>query len=172
MGLYLPMFKLLCLLLSLVFSIQAKADFLVGTGFNSATSGRLVPALNVGYGRDSFEVLFSSTGVSTTAYYHSAYRLSAYKTWLAGDFLFADIEAGFGAGGLYAVRGFSDTLASSETKSDYVVGPAFFCRWKLLDPVFLAVEGLYGIIGPSNRFGDILGLNARDNVSLIVGIQL
>lgn len=159
-------------LCAFLLSLNAQASFIVGTGFNSATGGRLVPSLNLGYAGESLEMSFSSTGVSTTAYYHSSYRLSAYKTWSAGDFVFGKIEAGFGAGALYGVRSFTDVGAEAETKSDYVIGPSFFARWKFLDPAFIAVEGLYGILGPSNRFGDILGLNARDNVSFVIGVRL
>jgi hypothetical protein len=155
-----------------LFAFKAQAAVQVGTGFNSATSGRLVPALHLGVGSDSFETLFTSTGVSTTAYYHSAYKLSAYWTWKAGDFLVGHVEAGFGAGGLYAVRSFKDSTSAEETKSDYVLGPAFFARWVFWDPAFVAVDSLYGLFGPSNRYGDLLGLNARDNVSFIIGIRL
>jgi hypothetical protein len=74
---------------------------LLGTGFNSAAGGRLVPALNLGAGGNSFEVLFSSTGVSTKAYYHSAYKLGGYLTWKGGDFFINSIDgdaAGQGSG--------------------------------------------------------------------------
>lgn len=159
-------------LLYFQFAFETQAAVLLGTGFNSATAGRLVPALNFGAGGNSFEVMFSSTGVSTQAYYHSAYKLGAYWTWKAGDLFSGNVEAGLGAGALYAERSFEDTGASPQTKSDYVLGPTFFVRWVFLDPAFLAVEGLYGLIGPSNRFGDILSLNARDNVSFIIGMRL
>lgn len=162
----------LLFVLSIQPSFEARAAVLLGTGFNSATGGRLVPALNLGLGDHAFEVLFTSTGVSTTSYYHSAYKLGAYWTWRAGDFLIGNVDAGFGAGALYAVRSFSDTGAQAETKSDYVLGPTFFARWVFWNPAFVAVEGLYGLIGPSNRYGDILALNARDNVSFVIGIRL
>lgn len=163
--------RLLFILLVLQLAFEARADLLLGTGFNSATGGRLVPALNLGAGSNSFEVLFSSTGVSTQAYYHSAYKLGAYWTWKAGDFFIGSVEAGLGPGALYAERSFQDTGVSPETKNDYVLGPTFFVRWVIFDPVFLAVEGLYGLIGPSNRYGDIVALNARDSVSLIIGLR-
>ena len=163
--------KLLVVLIFL-FTFETLAACQLGTGFNSATGGRLVPSINLGVGSSSFEVIFSSTGVSTPAYYHSAYKVAGYWTWKAGDFLIGDIDAGFGAGALYAVRSFADTGAQFETKSDYVLGPAFFVRWSFLGPVFLAVDSLYGVVGPSNRFLDIVSLNARDNVNFMIGIRL
>ncbi len=113
-----------------------------------------------------------STGVSTTAYYHSAYRLSAYKTWKAGDYFIGNIEAGFGAGALYAIRSFKDSTTEEEKKSDYVIGPSFFARWMFAAPFFITVDSVYGIIGPSNRYGDIFALNARDNVNFTIGFSL
>lgn len=162
----------LCFFVFSQFAFETQAAVLLGTGFNSATGGRLVPALNFGAGGNSFEVLFSSTGVSTQAYYHSAYKLGAYWTWKAGDLFIGNVEAGLGAGALYAERSFEDAGAAAEKKTDYVLGPTFFVRWVFFDPAFLAVEGLYGLIGPSNRFGDIIALNARDNVNFIIGMRL
>jgi hypothetical protein len=158
--------------LLILLSFKANASVLLGTGFNSATGGRLVPALNLGIGIESYEASLSSTGVATAAYYHSSYKLSLFRTWKAGEFLFGTAEAGFGLGGLYAVRSFKDTGTPADTKYDYVLGPAFFVRWVFVEPVFLAVEGLYGLIGPSNRYGDLFSLNARDNVTFIIGIRL
>lgn len=153
-------------------SAVANATIFLGTGFNSATSGRLVPALNAGYAGQTLELQLSSTGVATTAYYHSSYRMSLYKTWKAGDFLFGTTESGFGAGALYGVRGYKETETVTETKSDYVVGPTFFVRWMLWGPMYISVDGLYGIIGPSSRNGDLIGLNARDNVNFVIGFKL
>lgn len=155
----------------ILFFFDARAGLLIGSGFNSATGGRLVPSLNLGVGSDSFEVLFTSTGVSTPAYYHSAYKLGAYWTWKAGDFLVGNIDAGFGGGALYAIRSFADTGAQADTKTDYVLGPTFFARWNFWEPVFIGVDGLYGLIGPSGKNGDVLVLNARDNVSFVLGVR-
>lgn len=82
------------------------------------------------------------------------------------------VEAGFGVGTLYAVRSFKESDTETETKSDYVVGPAFFVRWVFLGPAFIGVDSLYGLVGPSNRYGDIIGLNARDNVNFVIGFRL
>lgn len=153
-------------------STSASASLLFGSGFNSATGGRLVPAINAGYSGSTMEVQFSSTGVSTTAYYQSSYRLSTYWQLPAGDFLFGTTDAGFGAGVLYAVRGYKSTTTQSETKTDYVVGPAFQVRWMIAGPFYIAVDALYGLFGPSNRNGDLIALNARDNVNFVIGFKL
>lgn len=150
----------------------AAAGFQIGTGFNSETGGRLIPSLNIGVNTGAFEVLFSSTGVSTTAYSHSSYSLGAYWTRKSGDFLFGSIVAGFGVGSLYAVRTFQDTGAEEEKKDDFALGPAFFGRWFLAGSAFLSVEAVYGLGDPSLHLGDILGMNARDHVNFSIGVEL
>ena len=154
------------------FPILAEAGYQLGSGFNSATGGRIVPSINLGVGSESFRVLFSSTGVATSSYYQSSYTLGAYWTRNAGEILGGSIVTGFGAATLYSERGFQDSASTLEKKTDYVLGPAFFSQWNLLGPIFIAVEGIYGIIGPSNRYYDLATLNARDHVNFIFGVSL
>jgi hypothetical protein len=155
-----------------LFPILVEAGLQVGSGFNSATGGRIVPSVNLGVGSDSFRVLFSSTGVATSAYYQSSYTQGAYWTQKAGEIFGGAVVTGFGVGGLYAERGFLSSSSVLEKKGDYVLGPAFFSQWNFLGPVFIGVEGLYGLIGPSNRYYDIVSLNARDHVNFIIGVSL
>ena len=153
-------------------TIQSFATFSIGTGYNTTTGGRTIPSFNLGFAGGSLEYLIASTGVSTTSYYHSSYSLGIYHAWKAGDIASGPINAGFGGGALYAVRGLKETGSSLVTKSDYVLGPAFFGRWNFLGPAYVSVECLYGIIGPSSRWGDLLGMNARDHVNLSFGVSL
>ncbi len=162
--------RLLLLASSLLAATEASSTVLLGSGFNSATTGRIIPTLNFGIGTKSFEVQGLSTGVSTTAYFHSVYRLSGYWVWNAGDFFIGRVEAGFGPGLLYSVREFSDTDSSQESKTDWVVGPTFFVRWILVGPLYISVDALYGLFGPSSKNGDLIGLNARDNASFSIGV--
>lgn len=165
------MFRIILILTSAWFwGVEAQAVGFVGSGFNSATGGRLIPTLNLGLGTKSFEIQFSSTGVSTTAYYQSIYKFGGYWTYQAGKFIFGRVEAGFGPGLLFSVRGFADDGASEQTKTDYVIGPTFFVRWVMVGPLYISVDGLYGLIGPSSRAGDLVGLNARDNASFSIGV--
>jgi hypothetical protein len=162
----------LIFLASLLISLSVEAHLQVGSGFNSATGGRLVPSLNLGFGNDSFAVLGSSTGVATKAYSHSAYSLSGYWTKKAGDFLWGDLVAGFGAGAFYAQRTFKDTNTPEETKSDFALGPAFFSQWRLLSPMYISVEGICGFGGSGSASGQIFGLSYRDHVNFIFGVEL
>ena len=165
------MLRFLFLIFLIFLSIPSIARIVLGTGFNSATAGRIVPSITLGVGKDSFEFLFSSTGVATKAYYHSAYRFSGYWIWSTKDTFFNQIDTGFGPGALYASRGYKELDGTSESKSDFVFGPSFFVRWMVTENIFVTVDALYGLIGPSDRFGDILGLNARDNVTFIAGVR-
>lgn len=162
--------KLIFLLV--LFPIIGHATYQLGSGYNSATGGRIVPSLNLGIGSDSFRVLFSSTGVATSAYYQSAYTLGGYWTRKAGEIASGSLITGFGVGVLYAERGFQNSSSVLEKKTDYVLGPAFFSQWNFLGPAFIAVEGIYGIIGPSSRYYDLATLNARDHVNFILGVSL
>lgn len=155
----------------LSFSRVEAAEILIGSGFNSSTGGRVIPTLNLGANFKDLEVQFTSVGVATDVYYHSTYKLAAFSRWEAGDFLTRPIDAGFGGGVLYAERGFKDSGASETTKSDYVLGPAFFVRVTLIGPLYLSVDCVYGIIGSSSRSGDVLALNARDHVNLAIGVR-
>lgn len=82
------------------------------------------------------------------------------------------MTTGFGVGTLYAERGFKDTSNTLLKKTDYVLGPAFYSQWNFIGPLYLNVEGIYGLIGPSNRNHDLVGLNARDHVNLSIGFVL
>ena len=168
--------KICSLLLStflLTLSFSAKATIDIGTGFNSATGGRVVPSLNLGIGWDSFIVVGSSTGVATSVYSHSAYSLGGYWTKKAGDFIWGDITAGFGLGAFYEARTYKpSTSTTEETSNEASFGPAFFSQWKFLGPVFISVEAIAGIGNSGSATGQILGLNYRDHVNFILGVEL
>jgi hypothetical protein len=149
----------------------ANGDIHLGIGYNNATGGRIVPSLNLGLGTGTFEVLLSSTGVSTKAYSHSAYSLGGYWTRSLGDFLFGKIESGYGFGGIYAYRTFKDLNSAEEKRSDFAIGPAFFSRWFLASPGYISVEAILGLGNPGRDLGDMLGMNVRDQVNFAVGVQ-
>lgn len=144
----------------------------IGTGFNSATGGRLVPSVNLGIGGDSFVLLSSSTGVATSVYNHAAYSLSGYWIKKAGNFFWGDVVAGFGIGSFYESRTYKDIGSAEETQTDFAAGPAFFSKWNFLSPVYLSVEAVCGLGDPRSTSGQILGLSYRDHVNFILGVQL
>lgn len=162
----------LSLLLSVFTTFSASAHVKIGSGFNSATGGRLVPSLNIGAGSDSFVVLVSSTGVATTVYSHSAYSLGGYWTKKAGDFLWGDLIAGFGVGSFYEHRTFKDLNTAEEVKTDFALGPAFFSQWKFLSPLYISVEAVCGFGSFESATNEIMGLSYRDHVNFIFGVEL
>ncbi len=164
--------RILFFLCSLWISPSALASVQLGVGQNNATGGRVVPSLNLGLGSADYEFLGSSTGVSTKAYSHSAYSFAGYKKVKLGDFLFGHIDAGFGFGAIYQYRTFQDLNSAEEVKTDFALGPAFFSRWFVVGPVYFSVEAILGIGNPANRLGDIIGMNFRDQVNFIFGVEL
>jgi hypothetical protein len=147
--------------------LPARAAVEIGTGFNSSTAGRSIPALFLAYSADAWSLSFSSVGVQTPRYYHSAYTVSYLRTWKSGDWIWGPIESGFGLSILYASRGFADSGAVESVRDDVAIGPALRVNWFVADPVFLGIEALYGL----RDFGQHLALNAQDHVGFIVGVR-
>ena len=153
-------FPLFVLVLFAIPSLWAGID--LGLGFNSATSGRMIPALVGGAAFSDSRLSGSMTGVKSGYYYHSSYNLNYYKTWKAGDLFFGEMESGFGIGGLYAIRSFQDDGSlTASTKSDFVLGPAFEMQWLFTRVTYVSLEMLWGIRELTNH----LALNAQDVVT-------
>lgn len=163
--------NLIILMFCFILSAPSLASVQFGSGLSSATAGRVVPTLNVGLGTDSFEVLGSSTGVATAAYSHSAYSIGGYWTKKVGDLFFGQVVSGFGLGSIYEHRTFKDLTAVEEKAEDFAFGPALFSRWKIAGPLFISVEAILGV-NVGSRVGDLIGMNYRDQVNLIIGFEL
>jgi hypothetical protein len=165
------MLKYALVLFSLFVALGAHASIYLGTGYNNATGGRVIPSLNIGAGGSTYDVLISSTGVSTKSYSHSAYSVGGYWTKNLGDFLTGKIKVGYGFGASYAHRTFQDLNQSEEKKTDLALGPAFFSRWYFIESVFISVEAILGLGDPGRDFGDMLAMNVRDQVNFSLGVE-
>jgi Ca2+-binding RTX toxin-like protein len=140
----------------------------VGSGLSSTMSGRIVPGLEVDLGGEVWRGSLSTIGVNSNYYYHSSYTAILFRTWKSGSLFWGDVESGFGGGVNYAVRGFRDEGSSiEETKSDVVIGPAFFVQWQFIGPLYLKLDMLWGLRGISQ----LIGLNGQDVIFLSLGVR-
>lgn len=152
----------------LVFSADsAVADIYAGLGYSGVTTGRKIPALHLAQSSDNYHFSFVSTGVKTKIYYHNAYQGSLLSKWTAGDLFWGELEAGFGGGLLYGVRGYRDNVDESyERETNTVVGPTIYVGWEVLPHVMISLEVLYGI-----RDLSALSLVFQENAVGSVGVR-
>lgn len=143
-------------------------DLEVGGGLNSFTGGRTVPSLELAYLKNSQAFAWAATGVRNKYYYQASHLLFYFRTWNAGSMWGGDVDAGFGAGAGYSVRGFQDEGSTTETTaSDVLLGPAIRLNWSF-KVVYLNFSTLYGLRQWDKH---LLGLNFQDVESLTVGVR-
>jgi len=143
------------------------ADHYIGLGFSGVTLGRSIPALHVALISDSLRFSFISTGVKTSVYYHNAYQVSAYSTWKPGELLWGKLEAGFGGGLLYAIRGYRENPDEDyEKEGNAVWGPTIYLSWEVLPSVLITLEAIYGLHG-----SDPLQLVFQENCAGSIGVR-
>ncbi|HAZ11936.1 MAG: hypothetical protein A2X86_07205 [Bdellovibrionales bacterium GWA2_49_15] len=147
---------------------KAHAEVGVASGFSAVTGGRTVPLLYASGEGNEYAVTAYSVGVNTSVYYHSGYMASLFKRYKpSGDFISGGLDAGLGWGLYYYKIGFKrSSTAALEEKSATATGPAFRVLWNLAPPVFVGIEGMYGIRG----LNWIL-LSTQDIVSVLLGVR-
>lgn len=125
----------------------------VGVGFSSHTSGRLIPALNIGkqYANTTY-VGFSTVGVQTAAYYDTSYALTILHMYDRGTLFGGKIRAGIGIGFAYGEKGLDpdpDNVTPEKEKiqkdRDYIYGPAFKAAYYPVGTVYWAAEYTLGL---------------------------
>lgn len=146
--------KILALLLALFSSPllwAQNSSVQAGVGMTSFTSGRQIPALNVGYESTSFAASFTSAGYRTKYDYLSGYILSGFKAFAVGDFIGAPTRAGIGLGLYYSQRGYREALdANVKSVNDFGVGPAFRVGIYPFSFMYLRLETMLAISSPNN----------------------
>ncbi len=143
------------------------ADVYTGLGFSGVTLGRNIPALHLAAFSDSWRFSFISTGVKTKVYYHNAYQVSLLSTWKPGKLFWGEVEAGFGGGFLYGVRGYREDPDEDYDKQGNIVwGPTMYVGWEVLPNVMISIEAIYGIYDTS-----ALGLITQENCAGSIGVR-
>lgn len=143
------------------------ADGYAGLGFSGVTLGRSIPALHLAMFSDTWRFSLISTGVKTSVYYHNAYQLSLLSRWRAGELFWGEVEAGFGGGVLYGVRGYrEDTDQDFEKEGNLVWGPTIYIGWEVLSNVWISLEAIYGIYST-----DALALVFQENCVGSIGVS-
>jgi hypothetical protein len=149
------------------FPISLTAGGYAGLGFSGVTLGRSIPALHLAMFSDTWRFSLITTGVKTPVYYHNAYQASLLSRWRAGDLFWGELEAGFGGGLLYAVRGYrEDTDQDYDKEGNLVWGPTIYLGWEILPSVMISLEAIYGLYGT-----DSLGLVFQENCAGSIGVK-
>lgn len=124
----------------------------VGVGFSTVTSGRQIPALELGLGFDQgWSASVMLAGARTKAYYTSGVLVNALKTKDWGKFWFGRLEVGAGGGAFHGEKGIytevdeNGELTGLEKDEDNVVGPAFRVAFKPFDHFHISLEYLMGV---------------------------
>ena len=156
-------------LTALLHSAFAWADYDFGVGTSSVTSGRPVPAVAFGYDNDSWGLVYRSTGVQTPIYAQNAWMGAWDLRWSKEQMWFFDATIGAGAGAAYVLGSYRESLtASTEFKSDVIVGPHLYLKLKV-GPVYLGFDTILGI---TSKVQQHLVLNFQDVSHFTIGVSL
>lgn len=158
----------LFLIVFLLHTSNAFADFEIGSGTNSYTAGRYVPSIDLSYATPDQVFAVSTTGVKNSYYYQSSYLVAYFRSWNVGTFWGGNMSTGFGGAAGYSVRSFQDkgSTVSSDT-SDFIIGPTFRMHLSY-GFFFINMSSLLGLRDLSNH---ITGLTFQDVESFSIGVQ-
>lgn len=145
----------------------------VGVGYSTVTSGRQIPALELGVGfKDGWGASAMLAGAKTEAYYTSGILVNAMKTKDWGKFWFGRLEVGFGGGFFHGEKGVYTTVDENgkpgdlEKDQDNAVGPSFRVAFKPFEHFHISLEYLMGI-------GESVISNAWEDVGMgAIGVDL
>jgi hypothetical protein len=146
---------------------RANALVGAGAGMSQAFDGRAIPAAYLTVESPRLALSLLTSGVQTTAYFHSVYSASFFWTWNAGELPLGSLRLGFGAGTFLQFRGFrNEATGSAPTRTDLGLGPAAQVQWLIAGPLFLSLEGTLGI-----RLWNFVGLNFQEMGSVSLGVR-
>lgn len=132
-------------------------------------SGRKIPTIELGLQAGSFGLLVVSGGVRTPVYSHSSYQLGLYRIWNPGKPVFGDMSGGFGLGSMAAIRGLRNSPSEPVGHTyDVTLGPAIWVTWKLLGPLSVSVDALFGML--QNPFLAVK-LVFQDSATIALGLK-
>lgn len=143
--------KLLWVAFALLSATAIRADVRAGAGFSTVTSGRPVPALELGLSISGWSLSGMFAGARTKAYYSSGIMGNIMRTADWGDFWFGRLEVGFGGGAYHGEKGIytkvedDGHLSDLQKDQDNIVGPAFRVAFKPVEHIHISLEFLMGI---------------------------
>jgi hypothetical protein len=166
-------FKTILTFLLLGFTSQSYGTARVGVGYSTVTSGRQIPALELGIDfPNKWAVSAMLAGARTKAYYTSGFTLNALHVRDWGKFWFGNLDVGFGGGVFYGEKGVytevdeSGALSNLQKNRDYGVGPAFRVAFKPIKNMHISLEYMMGI-------GSSIISNAWQDVGMgAIGVDL
>jgi hypothetical protein len=144
--------KLLLVLLIFISHTENLSALHLGVGYASATDGRPIPGLNAGFllGQ-KYLITGSASGVSTKAYYSSAYTFNVIYSNNFGKTFFGEIHAGLGIGGMYGKKAIlvetkdSHGADKEEVNEDGAFGPSFRVAVFPAKNFYIALEYMMGL---------------------------
>ena len=158
--------------LSLIPASPATAVISVGVGYSTVTSGRQIPALELGLDVNQWAINGMFAGARTKAYYTSGIMGAVLRKVDWGEFWFGRLEVGFGGGvyhgekGIYTSTDEEGKLTSLEKDQDNAAGPVFRVAFKPITGIHISVEYLMGV-------GSSIFSNAWEDVGMgAIGVDL
>lgn len=163
--------KRLMLTWLLALPISTYAIFGFGSGISSTTSGHPHPLIYIEAHLGKLGVSGYSVGFHNSFYYQTAYQASVYYIHKVGgdkgSFFWGDSLVYAGAAIYYSQRGYRGELDESATTDDTLyAGPFLGVSWQFLSPLFMSLEGLYGV-----DWGSIGNFTSRNSVAYILGVR-
>lgn len=140
----------------------------VGAAMTAHTSGQFNPGIHAAIDFKSFAITGHSAGMATEAFFVNGYQAAAYWMWSPGDFLWGELRAGFGFGVMYRKLGWRTNPNNAnfiDIREDVNFGPTLRAVWYVVKPVFVSIEGLFGL----KDLGHVTHINFQDSAALIVG---
>lgn len=161
--------SILVLVLLAYSPVPAKAvSVAIGAAMTAHSSGQLNPGIHGALDFKNFAITGYSTGMATEAFFLNGYQAAFYWMFSPGDFLWGEFRAGFGIGVMYRKLGWRTNPNNAnfiDIREDVNFGPAVRGVWYVAKPIFIAVEGVFGL----KDIGNTIHFNFQDSSALIVG---
>ena len=164
------MFKILAfLVVALNISSPIFASIDLGVGPSVGYSGRLNTGVSLALNKPGYSLGLHSSGVQTNLYYDSSYYVSLTWPRVANQFWWGAFHGSLGVGTYFTERGYRSTPTSDiEKASDFALGPSLRIVWDVLGPVFISLDGMYGLRNPLTH----VFLSFQDVELISIGIHL
>ena len=161
--------KLILTLFTLLLSSNIYASIGIGSGFTQVTEGRTVPILYGMVESPDWAITGFAVGVSNSYYFHNGYSLNVLKKFAPQPFLWSKLEGAVGWGFYYYMMEFDAGPTSNKLEaSGYNSGPTFRVMWEIGYPIYLGVEGMFGVL---NNPTSLIYLSSQEIITIILGAR-